>query len=419
MGVKAELYRAYSEREGKVKAIPFLMKLLGFDSIETGEDEEIWRTSEKGRHFKFETATGEVKAGFGGKLTGKKLGEKFNPKSEGTQAESPKSTKPASAPQSQPAAVSEAKTKWQSDLEKKRGIAMKWSPDRQAEFLNNQGFLDFDAAVEAMENGTAGAQMEKYFAIQAKNGDPTPTKKVLDPKEVWNSFQERLNEMGDWDEARKSMMREFTGMSEEEAKQTYHQMTWWFGGSWNLADTDTLDAYIDRDGACKGKLYRGLKFNEEEYQAFMKGLEPGATINMRGMNSSWTTNEEVAWNFYHGAEHEVKITCVANRTASPVDFISTKGEYEVLAHSRARWTVLGVNEGPGRTEITVVETGEFMSVEERDRLKQEHANDAAPEKAEKQVSLAQRMQEQAAYMTVEPASLEFVAQMKREHPEWF
>ena len=315
--------------------------------------------------------------------------------------------------------MSAEKTKWQTDLEKRKTKALTWDPARQAEFLNRQGFLDYDAAVEAMENGTAGMQIEKYFAIQEHNGDPTPTKKVLDANEVRADLRRRLAGGSDWAQARKDMMREFTGQSAEEVERTYHEMDTWFGGGWSHADTDTLDTYIDQDGTCKGPIYRGLKFDEAGYQKFMKNLEPGSRINMRGMNSSWSTSEEVAWDFYHGAEREVKITCVSNRTASPVDFISSKGEYEVLAHSRAQWTVLGVKEGDSRTEITVIETGEFMSKEDRDKLKQEHANDSAPEKESKQVSLAQRMQEQSSFMTVDPGSLEFVNQMEKEHPEWF
>ena len=35
-------------------------------------DEEVWRSDEDGRHFKIETETGEIKAGFGGKLNGQK-----------------------------------------------------------------------------------------------------------------------------------------------------------------------------------------------------------------------------------------------------------------------------------------------------------------------------------------------------------
>ena len=37
------------------------------------QDEEVWRTSEEGHHFKLESETGEIKAGFGGKLNGQKV----------------------------------------------------------------------------------------------------------------------------------------------------------------------------------------------------------------------------------------------------------------------------------------------------------------------------------------------------------
>lgn len=37
------------------------------------EDEEVWRSTEEGRHFKLETETGEIKAGFGGRLNGQKI----------------------------------------------------------------------------------------------------------------------------------------------------------------------------------------------------------------------------------------------------------------------------------------------------------------------------------------------------------
>ena len=35
------------------------------------EDEDVWRTTEEGKHFKFDNETGEVKAGFGGRYNGK------------------------------------------------------------------------------------------------------------------------------------------------------------------------------------------------------------------------------------------------------------------------------------------------------------------------------------------------------------
>ena len=63
------------------------------------------------------------------------------------------------------------------------------------------------------------------------------------------------------------------------------------------------------------------------------------------------------------------IHCVQNKTSAPVSHLSHKGEDEVLAHSKAQWTVLGVKEGSNRTEITVIEAEERMSTEERNRRK--------------------------------------------------
>ena len=37
------------------------------------KDEEVWRTSENGHHYKIETETGEIKAGMGGKINGEKV----------------------------------------------------------------------------------------------------------------------------------------------------------------------------------------------------------------------------------------------------------------------------------------------------------------------------------------------------------
>ena len=43
-------------------------------------DEEVWRSDEDGRHFRIETETGEITAGFGGKLNGQKIKPKVQPK---------------------------------------------------------------------------------------------------------------------------------------------------------------------------------------------------------------------------------------------------------------------------------------------------------------------------------------------------
>lgn len=63
------LFREYAKLEGTEKAVPFLMKLIG--------DEDVWRSTEEGKHFKIEKETGTIRAGFGGKLNGAKLGSSF------------------------------------------------------------------------------------------------------------------------------------------------------------------------------------------------------------------------------------------------------------------------------------------------------------------------------------------------------
>ena len=60
------------------------------------EDDDVWRTTEEGKHFKFDNETGEIKAGFGGKHNGKKLGGDWKKPSESV---GQKSSAEQSAPQ--------------------------------------------------------------------------------------------------------------------------------------------------------------------------------------------------------------------------------------------------------------------------------------------------------------------------------
>lgn len=68
-----------------------------FDFI---KDEDVWRTSEEGKHFKFDNATGEIKAGFGGKFNGEKLGSVFKNSAAGRKqaAAAPKTVETPKAP---------------------------------------------------------------------------------------------------------------------------------------------------------------------------------------------------------------------------------------------------------------------------------------------------------------------------------
>lgn len=55
-------------------------------------DEEVWRTSEEGHHFKIESETGEIKAGFGGKFNGQKVDPSKKKSSGGSSAKSSSAT---------------------------------------------------------------------------------------------------------------------------------------------------------------------------------------------------------------------------------------------------------------------------------------------------------------------------------------
>ena len=65
-----------------------LQRIFGKKEV---EDEDVWRSTEEGNHFKFDNETGEVKAGFGGKHNGKKLGTSWS-KSGGSRLKASKVT---------------------------------------------------------------------------------------------------------------------------------------------------------------------------------------------------------------------------------------------------------------------------------------------------------------------------------------
>jgi len=97
------LFYEYSKTSPRTASLHLALKMLGFDANsqkETTADEEVWRTSEEGRHFKLETTTGEIKAGFGGKFNGEKLGSVFKNSAAGRKqaAAAPKTVETPKAP---------------------------------------------------------------------------------------------------------------------------------------------------------------------------------------------------------------------------------------------------------------------------------------------------------------------------------
>lgn len=252
-------------------------------------------------------------------------------------------------------------SEYKKKTEELREKVSSFSPNRKAYFLFHQGIMGEEEAWEASENGTIDEHINQYFDALEANGDPTPTKPLRGQVSLYQEVEKEKKHGGDYQQARKDYIKDWTGCDDAEAEKIYGQFQTWFGGGWTHADTETLDSYIDKDGAYDGEIYRGMKFTEEEYQQFMNGMKPGAKFGMKGYNSSWTNSDEMAIAFSHGGDRSVLLKCVKNKTSAPVSHLSTHGEDEVLAHSKAQWTVLGVIEGDRRTVITVMEAEDRMS----------------------------------------------------------
>ena len=246
--------------------------------------------------------------------------------------------------------------------EKERESMMVMKDNLLAHKLYKEGFLDKDTALELMRNGEIKKEVKRYCDILLFNGDPTPTKKTVDKQrhlEVDSEYG------GDWDKARICEIQKDTGMSFEESERTYNELQLWMGSHWDKADRDTLDNYIEKSPAYDGEIHRGLHFNHAEYDEFMKTIKSGV-VCMRG-NSSWTSDYGVARKFANTVDdniYSVVITCMKNRTSTPIEHLKSVngGEDEVLAHSKASWTVLSVDEYEKYARITVIERGEYYEL---------------------------------------------------------
>jgi len=71
--------KTQSEMLKRQKAVKsgFIHDFLNAFLRKESKDEDVWRTNEEGHHFKFDNQTGEIKAGFGGKHNGKRVGESW------------------------------------------------------------------------------------------------------------------------------------------------------------------------------------------------------------------------------------------------------------------------------------------------------------------------------------------------------
>lgn len=255
---------------------------------------------------------------------------------------------------------------YEKDMDEEQEKVLSMKPNEQALYVFEHDGETQDNCVSAMENGETEALVKNYFSIMKANGDPTPVNPTSGQvKSQLKNEVEYGRKYNGYEEARIDYIQKMTGMDADEAAATMKEFNKWFGGSWGSADTETLDNYISKDHVYDGKMYRGMKFTPEGFDSFMENVSPGATISMK-RNSSWTSDEAVARSFGGHASDvvfSVMVTCVKNRTSAPVDHLSTSAESEVLAHSKARWSVLHSEvvtwpSGAKKAYLTVVETGE-------------------------------------------------------------
>ena len=275
---------------------------------------------------------------------------------------------------------------WGAKCDKDCEEALKMPNNKQAAALYKCGYMSQDDALAAMNDGSISEHTKAYYDLLKKNGDTTPTKPLSDNEGLdYSEVNTKWN--GNWEDARIENIKNLTKCSDEDAITYNDELQTWFSGSWRYADTTVLNKFIDEDHAYNGKLYRGLHLEHnphgkteseihERYDELMFELRRTGVYKGIGQNQSWSTNKEVSLQFSHPEwddEDSVVLHCLKNRTSSPVNSISSKGEDEVLSHSKAVWTVLRIDErqdkstGKRSADVYLIEKGSYLDgVEKHD-----------------------------------------------------
>lgn len=251
---------------------------------------------------------------------------------------------------------------WGGSVDQKQADFNALRDNKKALYLYKSGFMSKEDSLAHMKDGTIGQYGNEYFSILRENGSYEPTGATRDNS---NRAEQLVREgkAKSWDEARMQLIKEDTGFSDAEAQQTFDEMRTWFGGSWSKADTEVLDNYVDHSPAFDGVMHRGMHFeSDKELDDFMGNLHAGDRISM-GKNASWTDDEETARGYAHTNDDTYSsavITCLQNKTSSPVADLSYQGENEVLSSSKTQWTVLRTDvhtlpNGNKKAQIFVVE----------------------------------------------------------------
>lgn len=216
-------------------------------------------------------------------------------------------------------------------------------PDnKKALYLFKNEFLSKEDSLKYWKEGNIDQYGKEYFQILRENGDYNPVGETRDNTNRASDLA-RSGKYSTYGEARKAVLKQDTGFSDEEVERTYNELNTWVSNSWSKADTAILDKYVDNSPTYNGKMFRGMHFDTPEEAEKFVNLKAGDRITGNGKNSSWTSDEEMGRVYSHNGNDSftsVNLVCLKNKTSSPIEDFNLQGESEILSSSKAEWTVL-------------------------------------------------------------------------------
>ena len=331
-GNTAYLYVTEAEKNKKYKAT---------DSFTT--DEEIWRSDEDGRHFRLETETGTITAGFGGKMNGVKIQSKED--GGGGSVETSKRMTPDTSKQ----CLTDMREFHKRLAESDNSVYGK--PEDIDEKVREQ--YRKDMAFKTDVDGNPWDYVEKCTAEEyMKMGWPQRTSHYVD----YDSYKEFVLQHNPENYAADdSIVGAFKRYEIGANANGYGK-----GKGARLAfDEETgMSKFIDTHPEMHyngGTLYRGIQTNKAGLAELEKAMKTGEPITMRGP-SSWTAEESVAKDFAentlrkarNGQQVIFREVGEKERNAMPFPYSSQHWmkQYEVVYSNSARFKIKGMkNEG--------------------------------------------------------------------------
>ena len=225
---------------------------------------------------------------------------------------------------------------WQEQLLAEYDSFSKLSDNKKIQFLVRAGYLSQAQATKARKDGVLDEKGQEYFDLMAENGDYRPK----------GATRDNENRVTWWKEDNSiDLIMQDTGFSREQASEALLNIRKYTSKKYEESgfDPDVLENYINASPTYDGRVYRGIHFSTVEEAQVFADLEVGQRIGMRGKISSWTSDLRTAKDFAFSKDEEkssVVIHNSRNRTGSPIAEYASQEEFEVLASSKAEWTVL-------------------------------------------------------------------------------